>query len=102
MAQLSDDCFAHGGALTRIDDALADLRSRLVPITEAEEGGLGAALGRTLADDITADRSVPPHDTSPFAGSPVHFADLPPHAPTRLSVAGRFPAGRQQERVVGK
>lgn len=93
MAQLSDDCFAYGGALIRVDDALADLRSRLVPITEREEVPLAAALGRVLAEDVVAGRPVPPHDNSAVDGYAVHFDDLSPDGPTLLPVAGRIAAG---------
>ena len=36
MAQLSDDCFAFGGALLGIDAALALIEERVTPVVEAE------------------------------------------------------------------
>ncbi|MYF07414.1 MAG: molybdopterin molybdenumtransferase MoeA, partial [Rhodospirillaceae bacterium] len=68
MAQLSDDCFAFGGALTPLDDALALLEARISVVAEVETVALRAALGRILADDIRAGRSVPPHDNSAVDG----------------------------------
>ena len=93
MAQLSDDCFAFGGALTPLDDALALLEARISVVAEAETVALRTALGRILADDIRAGRSVPPHDNSAVDGYAVRFAELDPDGETRLPVIGRIAAG---------
>lgn len=93
MAQLTDDCFAFGGKLMPIEDALAELERRLPPIDEAEAAPLIGAEGRILAADIVAGRSVPPHDNSAVDGYGVRFADLAADGPTRLPVAGRVAAG---------
>jgi molybdopterin molybdotransferase len=93
MAQLSDDCFAFGGALIGLDEALALLLERAVPVTAAETAPLTAALGRILAEDIAAPRDVPPHDNSAVDGYAVYFDDLAPDAETRLRLAGRAAAG---------
>lgn len=93
MAQLSDDCFAFGGALTRVDAALADLLPRLAPVTGIETVALDAAPGRVLAEDIVAGRSVPPHDNAAVDGYAVHFDDLADDRPTVLPVVGRIAAG---------
>lgn len=97
MAQLTDDCFAFGGALMRIEDALAELERRLPPIDGAETAPLAAAEGRILAADIVAGRAVPPHDNSAVDGYAVRFADLAPDGPTRLPLAGRVAAGHAFE-----
>ena len=93
MAQLSDDCFAFGGGLTPLDDALAMLEARISAVAEVETAALGAALGRVLAEDIRAGRSVPPHDNSAVDGYAVRFADLDPEAETCLPLIGRIAAG---------
>ena len=36
MAQLTDDCFAHGGELMTVDAALALLAARIAPVAEPE------------------------------------------------------------------
>ena len=64
MAQLTDDCFAFGGRLTPVDEALAELDGRLVCVAGTETVPLDAAAGRILAEDLVATRSVPPHDNS--------------------------------------
>ena len=93
MAQLSDDCFAFGGDLLPTDAALAQLRERLVRVTETETVPLLEALGRVLAEDIVAERSVPPHDNSAVDGYAIRFGDLDPEAETRLPITGRAAAG---------
>ena len=36
MAQLSDDCFAFGGALLSVDDALTRIEERVTAVVETE------------------------------------------------------------------
>jgi len=93
MAQLSDDCFAHGGALMPLDEALALLDSKLRPVCEPETLALAAASGRVLAEDVAAAVDVPPHDNSAVDGYAVFFDDLDPAGETRLPVTGRAAAG---------
>ena len=93
MAQLSDDCFAFGGELMRADVAAAILADRATPLAAVERCGLRNAVGRILAADIVAARSVPPHDNAAVDGYAVAFADLDPNAATRLPIVGRSAAG---------
>lgn len=93
MAQLSDDCFAHGGALMRLDDALAELGRRLFPVTAIETLPLQDCRGRALASPLQARVSVPPRDNSAVDGYAVYFDDLSPDAETVLPVIGRAAAG---------
>ncbi len=93
MAQLSDDCFADGGALMTADEALALLGRAVVPVSEPEAVGLAQAHGRILAAEVIAARDVPPHDNAAVDGYAVFFADLDPGGETRLPVTGRAAAG---------
>ena len=93
MAQLSDDCFAFGGGLTPVDDALAQLARVLPVVAEPEEIGLDAAHGRILAEDVGVRGDVPPHDNSAVDGFAVYFDDLAPGTETVLPVVGRAAAG---------
>lgn len=93
MAQLSDDCFAFGGRLTPVDEALAHLAGILVPVAEPESVRLVNAHGRVLAEDVMASDSVPPHDNSAVDGYAVYFDDLSPDTATRLPVGGLAAAG---------
>ena len=93
MAQLSDDCFAHGGALMPLDEALAMLAERIGPVAETERLPLAEAGGRLLAENVMAAVDVPPHDNSAVDGYAVFFDDLDPDGETRLPVTGRVAAG---------
>jgi molybdopterin molybdotransferase len=93
LAQLTDDCFAHGGELMRTDEALALIAGKVGRVTESEAVGLAGALGRILAEEVVAPAAVPPRDNSAVDGYAVYFEDLDPDAETRLRVAGRAAAG---------
>jgi molybdopterin molybdotransferase len=93
VAQLTDDCFAHGGRLMTAAEALALLAEKVGPVAGRESALLEAALGRILAEDVTAPADVPPHENSAVDGYAVFFDDLDPEAETRLPVTGRAAAG---------
>ena len=93
MAQLSDDCFAHGGRLMTTAEAHALLAERITAVTEAETVALREGLGRILAESITATADVPPHENSAVDGYAVFFDDLSAAGETRLPIAGRIAAG---------
>lgn len=97
MAQLKDDCFAFDGGLIPVDDALAALAERITCVTATEQVGLRQALGRTLAEDVTAPRNVPPHDNSAVDGFAVYHADLNADGEMRLPLGGRIAAGHPLE-----
>ena len=101
MAQLKDDCFAFGGELMPVTDALALLRERVTMVVDPEIVGLRSALGRILSADIIADRSVPPHDNSAVDGYAVFFEDLNADGDTRIPVTGRVAAGHPLDRPAG-
>lgn len=94
MAQLSDDCFAHGGRLMRTDEALTLLEDKLACVTESEQIPTPSALGRILREDVFAPANIPPHDNSAVDGYAIYFDDLNAEASTRLRIAGRQAAGQ--------
>ncbi len=94
MAQLSDDCFAFGGALQRLDDALDSLAARLSPVTGLERVPVASALGRILSEDVRTRFPIPNFDNSAVDGYAVRWADLDPAGETCLTVSARVPAGR--------
>jgi molybdopterin molybdotransferase len=93
MAQLSNDCFAFGGELMSVDEAIALVAERLSPVAGAEEVALVEADRRVLARDIAAPIDLPPFDNSAVDGYAVRFDDLDPTAETALPVRGRVAAG---------
>ena len=100
MAQLSDDCFAFGGALMTAGEALALLGERLDVVVESETVPLRKARGRILAADLAAPFPVPPHDNAAVDGYAVYFDDLDGAGETRLPVGARIAAGRSVDRPV--
>jgi molybdopterin molybdotransferase len=93
MAQLSDDCFAFGGALMTGAAALEILLGKTVALPGSESVALHDARGRFLASDIVAPRNVPPHDNAAVDGYAVFHDDLLPDSDTVLPVGGRAAAG---------
>jgi len=98
MAQLSDDCFAFGGGLLTVAEALAEIDGRLAPVVGAETVPLRAASGRVLARDIIAAMDLPPHANSAVDGYAIAHADLLPDEETVLRVGGRAAAGHPLDR----
>jgi molybdopterin molybdotransferase len=93
MAQLSDDCFAFGGALLPIEAARSLIFERVGIIAGAEMIGLAEADGRTLAESISAPFDVPGFSNSAVDGYAVRFDELAVDAETRLVRDGRIAAG---------
>ena len=101
MAQISDDCFAFGGALMTMEEALATLAGRLTPMTEIETVTLDAARGRVLASPLTAIMNVPPHDNVAVDGYAFRHADLAPSGDSAFRVVARAAAGHPADKPVG-
>jgi len=99
MAKAGDDCFAAGTGLIPLDDALARFTERIGPVVGVERVPLAAALDRTLAETVVADRDVPPHDNAAVDGFAVAFADLAAGRESRLPVTARVAAGHPLDRA---
>lgn len=93
MAQLSDDCFAFGGQLMSVDEAVDLIKRTLEPVTGLEHVAVDQADGRVLWEDVRAELPLPPFDNSAVDGWAVAFADLDPQTETRLPIGGRIAAG---------
>src|SRR5436853_3446594 len=102
MAQLSEDCFAFGGALLGVDAALDLIRERIAPVVSEEEAPLAEACGRILARDLVAAIDVPPHPNSAVDGYAIAHADLLPDCDTVLPVTGRAAAGHPLGRAAAR
>jgi molybdopterin molybdotransferase len=101
MTQLSDDCFAFGGALLSVDEALARIEERVAAVVETETVPLQDAHGRVLARDLVAAMNLPPHANSAVDGYAFAHSDLVPEGETVLSVSGRAAAGHPLGRSAG-
>jgi molybdopterin molybdotransferase len=93
MAQLSDDCFAFGGPMMSVDDAVGIIGARVTGVREVEIVALTEADGRILAADIHAPLPLPPFTNSAVDGYAVHSSDLPRGEAQPFPVAGRIQAG---------
>src|SRR5579872_2527674 len=93
MAQLSDDCFAFGGPMMSVDQAVAIIAARVTAVREVETASLALADGRILARDISAPLPLPPFTNSAVDGYAVRSGDLSARGESVLIVAGRVQAG---------
>ncbi|GAA0245323.1 Molybdopterin molybdenumtransferase [Methylorubrum aminovorans] len=93
MAQLTDDCFAFGGKLMRVEEALASIAEPFPVIAGTESVPLGLADGRIAAEDVFAAHDLPPFANTAVDGYAVRFSDLATVGDTVLPVAGRLAAG---------
>src|SRR4029450_5517226 len=96
MAQLSDDCFAFGGPMMSVDEAVGLIATRVTPVVDVETVTLARADGRILARDILA--PPPPLPLPPFTNPPVDgyafsSRDLPHKEEQAFPVTGRVQAG---------
>ena len=93
MAQLSDDCFAFGGPMLSVDEAVAIITARVTPIGETERVALTGADGRILARDVAAPLPLPPFTNSAVDGYAVPAGELPRESERAFPVEGRVQAG---------
>lgn len=101
MAQLTDDCFAFGGALMSVEEAEALIAAR-VPAAEGEESvALRDAAGRVLARDLVAELPLPPFFNAAVDGWAFRHADLAAEGETRLIERGRVAAGQAATAMLG-
>jgi len=97
MAQLSDDCFAFGGPMMSVDEAVGIIASRVKAVGEAEAVPLLEADGRILARDLAAPLPLPPFTNSAVDGYAVGSGELPRDREQAFPVNGRVQAGAPAE-----
>src|SRR5262245_20097749 len=100
MAQLSDDCFAFGGPMMSVDEAVGLIAARVNKVEEIETVALADADGRILAHDITAPLPLPPFTNSAVDGYAVASGDLPKSGAEAFPVLGRVPAGASTDDAI--
>jgi molybdopterin molybdotransferase len=93
MAQLSDDCFAFGGPMMSVDEAVGIITARIAPVQEIDAVSLVDADGRVLAHDIAAPLPLPPFTNSAVDGYAVGANELPREREQAFPIAGRVQAG---------
>src|SRR5580692_8059957 len=100
MAQLSDDCFAFGGPMMSVDEAVGIIASRVGKVGESETVALDTADGRVLARDVKAPLPLPPFTNSAVDGYAVASRDLPQGEAKAFSVTGRIAAGASAREAI--
>jgi molybdopterin molybdotransferase len=93
MAQLSDDCFAFGGPMMSVDDAVGLIAASVKAVMEIETVPLLDSDGRVLAGNVTAPLPLPPFTNSAVDGYAVRSKDIAKTAEQILPVADRIQAG---------
>jgi molybdopterin molybdotransferase len=81
-----------------VEDARAQILATFAPLP-AEVVSVERALGRVLAQDLTARVTQPPRDVSAMDGYAVRAGDVS-HAPVTLQVVGEVPAGGDFDRPI--
>lgn len=99
MAQLSDDCFAFGGPMMSVGEAVGIIAARVQPVAEAEAVPLAEADGRFLARNIAAPLPLPPFTNSAVDGYAVPSTELPRDVERAFPIGGRVQAGASAEGV---
>ena len=94
MAQLSDDCFAFGGALMPVDEALVLIAARLVAVDGFERVPLHDADNRVLVADLAAPVPLPLFANSAVDGYAIAGADLPQDHPRAYMASQRVDSRR--------
>lgn len=100
MAQLSDDCFAFGGPMMGVDEALSIIRSRLTPVEDIENVKLSKADGRVLAADVIAPINIPSFMNSAVDGYAVRGEDVPVGEACVFKVQDRVAAGASAREAI--
>src|SRR6266508_2526862 len=93
MAQLSDDCFAFGGPMLSVDEAVGIIAAKVTAVLEVDTVTLADADGRVLAHDVPAPLPLPPFTNSAVDGYAVSSRDLPSGQEHAFAVTGRVQAG---------
>jgi molybdopterin molybdotransferase len=100
MAQLSEDCFAFGGPMMSVDEAVARIAARVSAVDGVETVTLAAADGRILARDVLAPLPLPPFTNSAVDGYAVASRDLPVRSEAAFAIAGRIAAGASAREAI--
>lgn len=93
MAQLSDDCFAFGGPMMSVDEAVRLIAARVSAVQEVETVALAEADGRVLAENVLAPLALPPFTNSAVDGYAVSSRDLSNTQEQAFPLSGRVQAG---------
>ena len=101
MAQLSDDCFAFGGPMMSVDEAVGIIAARVTPVREVETVALEQADGRILAARYFRRRCrCRPSPIPPSTAMPCASRDLPQREEAAFAGDGRVQAGASAQQPI--
>ena len=75
MAQLSDDCFAFGGPMMSVDEAVGIIAARVNAVRDVETVRLSEADGRILARELAAPLGVAGREGNLAGSHPIHGSE---------------------------
>ena len=93
MSRLPNDCFSAPEEMIQTVEALILIKQSLKTVVGIENAFLQEAMGRILAEDITAPLSLPPQDNSAVDGYAFAFNDYKASAGIPFYVVGCSKAG---------
>ncbi|MDV7338373.1 molybdopterin molybdotransferase MoeA [Terasakiella sp. A23] len=99
MTGVFDCCFATPGKMMPLNEARELMQESIKPLAKTTKLPLRQCVGKILAEDVTADQNVPPHNNSAMDGYAVRFDDLNPDGETKLPVTERVAAGHPLKRA---
>ena len=85
--------------LMPLEQALAELEARAVPVKSTQQVPLKESLGRVLAEDLVSTINVPPADNSAMDGYAIRVADLFENNKSEIIVSQRICAGETGENL---
>jgi molybdopterin molybdotransferase len=91
------DAPEHGRSLISLDEALCRISEVVSPVVETQRLALGEALGRILAEPVSAHAPIPPFDNAAMDGYAIDAGALTGDGPWTFAVSARLPAGRKAE-----
>lgn len=94
MKRLAEDCFARPEDMISATEALDQIAKAATVVANVETSPLMLCENRILAEDIYADRNVPPADNAAVDGYAFVFSDYEKMPQKPREVAGRSAAGR--------
>ncbi|WP_370511900.1 gephyrin-like molybdotransferase Glp [Telmatospirillum sp. J64-1] len=100
MAQDLNDCFKAPETLLTLDQALAYLDERLIPVVGTETVPLAEAGGRVLAEDLVAELTQPPFANAAMDGFCFRAEDVGADG-ARLRIVARIAAGHVWDGTLG-
>ena len=101
MAQLSQDCFAFGKKLIKLETALNKIKKNIKPSKIIEEIEISKSLNRILASDIIANINVPPYSNSAVDGYAIKYNDYK-SGNREFNIVGKSTAGHPYNKKIKK